>query len=335
MARARPTSKTREANPAVYAELEPMGRHRSFVDHLFVLRDRGRLTGVGRNLFASPFSEIALVGQRPHNDGDDDDGVVAWKAIHLPPRFGRQPRRHGFHGWMLGIRCRPLELDTGDAALAGLSELITSTIEGESERPFDPIIGALDAWIEQLRPQFSAAGAPQLRTPEIAAALEDALCAGGLDRGTSVASLAATVGVVPRTLQRHFRNRTGLAPKRYSAVQRFSGALRQVALGGKSLAEIASEAGYSDQAHLTTDLGRHAGVSPGRFRALSRRQIVRDAVRFFKDADLQNRVRLLVCDSGAADDEATDGEIRSEGCKLRNPGPDELCTPNRDGDIGH
>jgi len=335
MATAISTSKTCEADLAVYAELEPIDRHRSFIDHLFVLRDRGQLTGVGHNLFASPFSEIALVGRRPHDDAGDNDGAVAWKAIHLPPRFGRQPRQHGFHGWMLGIRCRPLELDTGDAALAGLSELVTATIEGESESPFDPIIGALDAWIEQLRPQFDADSARQLRTPEIASALEDALSAPALDRGTSVASLAATVGVVPRTLQRYFRNRTGLAPKRYAAVRRFSGALRQVALGRKSLAEIASETGYSDQAHLTTDLGRHAGVSPGRFRALSRQQIVRDAVRFFKDAGLQNRVRLLVCDSGAADDEASDGEIRSEGRKLRDPCPDELCAPNRDGDIGH
>jgi AraC-like DNA-binding protein len=335
MAAARPASKTCEADPAVYAELEPMDRHRSFIDHLFVLRDRGRLTGLGRNLFASPFSEIALVGRCPHDDARDNDAVVAWKAIHSPPRFGRQPRRHGFHGWMLGIRCRPLELDIEDAVLAGLSELVTVTIKGNSESPFDPIIGALDAWIEQRRPQFNAAGARQLRMPKIASALEDALFAPALDRGTSVASLAATVGVVSRTLQRHFRNRTGLAPKRYAAVQRFSGALRQVALGRKNLAEIASEAGYSDQAHLTTDLGRHAGVSPGKFRALSRQQIVGDAVRFFKDADLQNRVRLLVCDCGAADGEASDGEIRSEGCKLRNPRPDELCAPNRDGDIGH
>src|SRR5260370_977370 len=112
-------------------------------------------------------------------------------------------------------------------------------------------------------------------------------------------------------------------------------ALRQGALERGGLAQIASEAGYSDQAHLTMDLGRHAGLSPGRFRALARRQIVRDAVRFFKDAELQNRVRLLVCDSGVADDEATDGEIQSEGCKLRGPGPDELRAPNRDGDVGH
>jgi AraC-like DNA-binding protein len=329
-------SKTDEDNLAVYAELQPIGRHRSFIDHLFLLRDRGRLTGVGRNLFASPFSEIALVGRRPDDNGGDNDGVVVWKAIHLPPRFGRQPRQHSFHGWMLGIRCRPLDLDTGDAALVGLSELFTATVGGKSESPFDSIIGALDAWIEHLRPRLNAA-TTQLRTLELAAAVEGALSASGpdQDRGTSVAALAATVGVVPRTLQRHFRNRTGLAPKRYAAVQRFSGALRQVALGRGSLAHIASEAGYCDQAHLTTDLGRHAGLSPGRFRALARRQIVRDAVRFFKDADLQNRVRLLVCDSGMADDEATDGEIRSEGCKVRGSCPNELRAPNSNGDIGH
>ena len=328
-------SKNYEANLAVYAELQPIERHRSFIDHLFVLRDHGRLTGVGRNLFASPFSEIAVMGRRPDHDGEDDEEEVVWKAIHLPPRFGRQPRQHSFHGLMFGIRCRPLDLDKGDAALVGLSELFTATLKGKSESPFDPIIGALDAWIEHLRPRFNAATIPHLRSLEIAVALDGSLSASGLGRGTSVASLAANVGVVPRTLQRHFRHQTGLAPKRYTAVRRFSGALRQVALGRGSLAHIASEAGYSDQAHLTTDLRRHAGLSPGRFRALARRQIVRDAVRFFKDADLQNRVRLLVCDSGVADDEARDGEIRSEGCKLRGSCPDELRAPNRNGDVGH
>lgn len=300
-------SKTEEDNLAVYAELQPIDRHRSFIDHLFVLRDRGRLIGVGRNLFASPFSEIALVGRRSNENGADNDGEVVWKTVHRPPRFGRQPRQHSFHGWMLGIRFRPLDIDTGDAALAELSELFTATIEAKSESPFDPIIGAFDAWIEHLRPRLHAVPTLQLRTLELAAAVEGGLSASrpDLDRVTSIASLAATAGVVPRTLQRHFRKRTGLAPKQYSAVQRFSGALRQVALGPESLAHVASEAGYSDQAHLTTDLGRHSGLSPGRFRALARRQIERDTVRFFKDGDLQKRVRFVVCDSDEADDGAT------------------------------
>jgi hypothetical protein len=67
-------SKTDEDNLAVYAELQPIDHHRSFIDHLFVLRDRGRLTGIGRNLFASPFSEIALVGRRPDDNGGTTTG---------------------------------------------------------------------------------------------------------------------------------------------------------------------------------------------------------------------------------------------------------------------
>ena len=320
-----------EANLAVYAELQPIERHGSLVDHLFILRDRGRLTGTGRSLFASPFSEIVLIGQCRDDDGEHTGGSIAWKAFHLPPRFGRQPRQRSFHGWMVGIRCRPLDPRAADAALAGLSERFTTTFDGASERSFDPIVASLDALIEHLGPRFSAAAIPPPRTPEIAADLT----ASGLDHATPVASMAATAGVAPRTLQRHVRKRTGLAPKRYAAVARFSGALRQIAHERKSLAHIASEAGYSDQAHLTMEMGRHAGLSPGRFREQARRNIVPDAVRFFKDADLRNRVRVLVCDSSHANDEATGGEIRSEGCKLRGPGQSELRAPNRDGDAGH
>ena len=219
-------SKTQETHLAVYVELQPMDRHRSFIDHLFILRDRGRLTGIGSNLFASPFSEIALVGRHPDDDREDDDsndmeGTVAWKVFHLPPRFGRQPRQHSFHGWMLGIRYRPLDLDMADAALVGLSELFNARCQRVRENPFDPIIGALDAWIAQhLSPRFNAARARRSPAAESATALDGALSAAGPDRGMSVASLASTAGVVPRTLQRHFRKRIGLAPKRYAAVQR-------------------------------------------------------------------------------------------------------------------
>jgi AraC-like DNA-binding protein len=289
--------KTFQSDSAVYAELQPIGRHRALIDHLYILRDRGRLTGVGRHLFASPFSEIALVGRPPHDDRRDIDGTVAWKAFHLPPRFGRRPRQHGLHGWMLGIRYRPLDLEVAHAALVGLSGLFNAGFEGVSENPFDPIISALDAWIEvHLSPRLNVAPARRPPTAESAAAIASALSATRGDRGIRVGSLAATAGVVPRTLQRHFRKRTGLAPKRYAAVARFSGALKQVALGGGSLAHVASESGYCDQAHLTTELGRHAGLSPGQFRALARQQIVGDAVRFFKDAELRNRVRLVICD---------------------------------------
>jgi AraC-like DNA-binding protein len=312
-----------EVGVAIYAELRPLHRHRSLIDHLFVLRDHGRLAGVGSNLFASPFSEIIVLGRYPDHEGRRCPDGLVWKAAHLPPRFGRKPRRHGFHGWMLGVRCRPLDLGADDPALTGLTELVKAAVQGNRrESTLDPFVEAVDTWIEKIRPRLDAAIARQFRAPEPDTA-----------RGTRVASLAAAAGVDPRTLQRHVRKRTGLGPKRYAALQRFNEALREVALGGESLATIATELGYADQSHLTTDLGRQAGVPPGRFRAQARRQVLQDAVRFFKDEDLRSRVRLLVCD--CADDAVRDVEIHAQGCNVRGPGPRELRPSGRHDDAGN
>jgi AraC-like DNA-binding protein len=310
---------------AIYAELRPLHRDRSFIDHLFVLRDHGRLAGVGSNLFASPFSEIIVLGRYSDHDGRHGLDRLVWKAVHLPPRFGRQPRRRGFHGWMMGVRCRPLDLSGGEPALAGLMDLVRATVQSHTgESKLDPFIDVLDSWIENARPRLEVPISRQFRALEPEAT-----------RATRVTSLAAAAGVDPRTLQRHVRKRTGLGPKQYAAVQRFNAALQEVALGDNSLASIASDLGYADQSHLTTDLARQAGVPPGRFRAQARRLILPDAVRFFKDADLRSRVRLLVSNSGPADDVVTDVEIQSQGCKVRGPGPGELRTPGRDGDAGY
>jgi hypothetical protein len=49
----------RGTDVATYVELQPTDRHRSFIDHLFILRDCGRLTDAGRNLFASPMVHLS------------------------------------------------------------------------------------------------------------------------------------------------------------------------------------------------------------------------------------------------------------------------------------
>ena len=281
---------------AVYAELEPLGRHRAFVDHLYILRDNGRLTGPHRSVFASPLCEIALACREDPGSRHRGDEAEHWISVRSPPRFGQRPRQRAFRGWMIGIRCQPSSIlfDEKETALAALAGVFAGIVGAPNS--LDDIIRILDAWIEDI------VGKSGLRE-DVAAASERGLsmsavmpAAGG---PPTIAARAAAAGISPRTMLRHVRARTGLAPKRYASLQRFSEALRHLALDEDSFAQIAAEVGYSDQAHMTVDLARHAGVSPGRFRALARRQIRNDAVRFFKDADLCNRVRLLVCDSGA------------------------------------
>ena len=61
----------------------------------------------------------------------------------------------------------------------------------------------------------------------------------------------AAVGYPPRTLARILR------------FQRFLGAARSSGPSGPDLARLAAEAGYADQAHLTRDSRRLAGLPPG------------------------------------------------------------------------
>jgi AraC-like DNA-binding protein len=303
---------------AIYAELRPIPRHRSLIDHLFVFRDRGRLADAGGHLFGSPFSEIVAIGRYPDRDVEYERNKPGWKALHLPPRFGRKPRSRGFHGWMLGVRCRPLDLPAGDPLFASLSERIEARFQAsESDNALDPLIAVLDQWIEDTAARFAAASSPHLRV----LTSETVLSESNRDSAASVVAIAARAGVDPRTLQRRFRKDTGLGPKQYAAVRRFSTALHQLALGSESVAAIAAELGYADQSHLTSDLGRQAGTPPGRFRARARPLISRDAVRFFKDGDVRSRVRLLVCDSYRPDDLVSDDGTQSEGHSVRGPRP--------------
>jgi AraC-like DNA-binding protein len=77
-----------------------------------------------------------------------------------------------------------------------------------------------------------------------------------------VGSVAADLGVSARQLQRRVGDAVGYGPKMVQRVLRFR---RLQALSPAPLAELALDAGYSDQAHMTAEVTRLAGISPVRF----------------------------------------------------------------------
>ncbi|WP_052341564.1 helix-turn-helix domain-containing protein [Salinarimonas rosea] len=102
------------------------------------------------------------------------------------------------------------------------------------------------------------------RLPEIAPRsprLEEALAC--LAEARDVAGAAARAGVAPRTLQRLVRAETGRSPDFWRRLARARRAGRAL-LAGTSPAEAAFAAGYADQAHLTRELSRWLGTTPGR-----------------------------------------------------------------------
>lgn len=64
-----------------------------------------------------------------------------------------------------------------------------------------------------------------------------------------------------RSLQRHFREATGLSQKDFEQIRRAQEAVRLLQAGGKP-ADVAVAAGYTDQAHMTKSIKRIMGRLP-------------------------------------------------------------------------
>lgn len=103
--------------------------------------------------------------------------------------------------------------------------------------------------------------AVQLRGTELDPLMNAAVVALGRPRAR-VAPVAAELGVSARQLHRRVSDAVGYGPKMLQRVLRFR---RLQALPPAPLVELALDAGYADQAHMTAEVTRLAGVSPVRF----------------------------------------------------------------------
>ena len=86
----------------------------------------------------------------------------------------------------------------------------------------------------------------------------------------SVESVRAALGWSPRRFIAQFSMRVGLAPKRYCRLHRFQSVVHRLAQGrsDQGWAQLASEAGYADQAHMIREFRTFSGLTPGRYRAI-------------------------------------------------------------------
>lgn len=85
--------------------------------------------------------------------------------------------------------------------------------------------------------------------------------------GCRVAELAADCGMGLRSFQTRFLASVGLAAKEFARIARLQATLRALDGGTPSLADVAVEAGFSDQSHATREMGRLTGLTPARLSA--------------------------------------------------------------------
>jgi len=79
---------------------------------------------------------------------------------------------------------------------------------------------------------------------------------------SDLAALARELGLSTRQFERRFQAATGLPPKLFCLIQRFSGVFRALEDGSRNWAEVAIRCGYYDQAHLIRDCKRLSGHTP-------------------------------------------------------------------------
>jgi AraC-like DNA-binding protein len=171
-------------------------------------------------------------------------------------RFAGVRFRPGFAPALLGVAASALvdtraELrDVIGARAAGLDDRLARAPSLRAAA--DVLAASVRAWLPAGAPADGAvqAAIAHLRESEPA---------------SSVAALAANLGVSERQLHRRFVAAVGYGPKLLQRIMRFR---RFLVLGAepdkRSIAALALEAGYADHAHLVHDCQQLAGLPPGR-----------------------------------------------------------------------
>jgi AraC family transcriptional regulator len=88
----------------------------------------------------------------------------------------------------------------------------------------------------------------------------------------SLDEVARTAGVHPAHLARSFRRHFGCSAGEYVRRLRVEHACRELCRREAPLAEIALEAGFGDQSHLTVVFKRHTGLTPAAYRKFYRKR---------------------------------------------------------------
>ena len=192
---------------------------------------------------------------------DTDAKSQLYGTTTKPCNISILPQKH-----YIGIRFHPgqsrhfINLSSKELTDANESSegILNFSLDGFTEQlPFEQIVLRLDSLLED---HLSHQQPEQGRIDDVIAIIKSSQ---GLVRIDEVATL---YGKSRRQFERIFLDTVGVSPKFFSLITRFQNASVLVAqLSNTTLANIATDAGYSDQSHMNHDFKRMTGVSPMQF----------------------------------------------------------------------
>lgn len=242
----------------------------------------GTLAYARERVFPDGNSELVVMLDEPHRDGDDSAlahfPAICINGLRTRPSVVVAPLRRCR---VLGIVFAPL----GAAALlrCSMPDLLDVTIDVRAaigrgadelaERCADA--AETSAWNGSRNAASALRAAAHWAEQRIGRDGEDEVVRWATGtireaRGAIVVDeMSARLGVSRSQFVRRFRHRTGVTPKYFARIVRFSNALPRLSRGG-DIASVATELGYYDQAHMYRDFEEFARMTPGDFVAATR-----------------------------------------------------------------
>jgi len=220
--------------PSSYREIAPPTALREVVDCLWV-----RVTGVGEEVRVLP-------------DGRTD---VVWRRGHGTTLVGPETRAtlvsYSDREVLVGIRFLP---GAGGRVMGvSLDEVRDLRVDVvEVDRAFD---AQSDLAPADVVARFLAAAASREGDPIVTEAV-------AMLAHQDVHRVARELAISERQLRRRFHSAVGYGPKTLARILRFRRFVDGVSRGQTDLAALAFDAGYADQAHLSRETRRLAGLSP-------------------------------------------------------------------------
>jgi AraC-like DNA-binding protein len=218
----------------------------------------------GRHVSASGMV-MAFNPDDPHDGHAAVDGGFTYRMVHIWPDF-----LASLTGTPLPLFRSPVIEDPAMAASVHRLHRALTGRASELER-YERLAGTA-----RLLVRHASGREPARRGADrvVAARIRELIQASVADRGAghmgggelTAHDLAAAAGCSRYAAYRAFRQAYGLSPSDYQRQLRVQTARRLLSAGGAP-AQVAADAGFADQAHLTRWFRRYYGVTPGTYRA--------------------------------------------------------------------
>ena len=189
-----------------------------------------------------------------HTETFDESHVDSFN-VEIGPEWTQRMNEFGL------LLDRPLQFEGGEAvtlAVRMLQELRTN--DSESDLSIEALTWEILAAFGGAYPRVDNSPPQWLKNAR------EALTTNRLDEVHSLRSIAREAGVHPVYFAAAFRRFHGCSPGQYLRRKRFESARHLIADPNVTLAQVATDAGFSDQSHLNRVFRRFTGMTPGQYR---------------------------------------------------------------------